>query len=126
MTALLRIPGTLAAALLLAAGGASFAASPPVTEELLAPLKSAYMRAVKPGEQAEIHRDLFETVLQRVHRSHARDVDVRGLIAAALKAIEPLAPQSGEPAEVFTKTVNAALTTLDPHSRYLDSRALSN
>jgi len=126
MTALLRIPGTLAVAWLLAVGGASFAASPPVTEELLAPLKSAYMRAVKPGEQAELHRDLFETVLQRVHRSHARNVDLPGLIAAALKAIEPLEPRSGEPEEVFTKTVNAALATLDPHSRYLDSRALSS
>ena len=126
MTALLRIPGTLAAAWLLVAGGASFAASPPVTEEQLAPLKSAYMRAVKPGEQAEFHRDLFETVLQRVHRSHARDVDVPGLIAAALKTIEPLKPQSGEPAEVFRRTVNAALASLDPHSRYLDPRALNN
>ena len=125
MTPLLRIPGTLAVAWLLVAGGASFAASPPVTEELLAPLKSAYMRAVKPGEQAELHRDLFETVLQRAHRSHAREVDVPGLIAAALKTIEPLEPQSGEPVEVFRKTVNAALASLDPHSRYLDPRAQS-
>src|SRR5258706_8735445 len=84
-TRLRRILVAHAAALLLAAGGASFAASPPVTEELLAPLKSAYMRAVKPSEQAEFHRDLFETVLLRVHRSYARDVDMPGLIAAALK-----------------------------------------
>ena len=127
MTRLLRIPGVLAAAWLLAAGAASlsFAASPPVTEELLAPLTSAYMRAVKPGEQAELHRELFETVLQRVHRSYARDVDVPGLIAAALKTIEPLAPQAGDPAEVFSKTINAALATLDPYTSYLDPRAQS-
>ena len=123
MTRLLRILGAPAAAWLLVAGGASFAASPPVTEELLAPLTSAYMRAVKPGEQAELYRELFETVLQRVHRSYARDVDVPGLIAAALKTVEPLEPQSGEPADVFRKTINAALASLDPHSRYLDPRA---
>jgi carboxyl-terminal processing protease len=125
MTRLNRIPGVLAAAWLLVAATASVAASP-VTEELLAPLTSAYMRAVKPGEQAELHRGLFETVLQRVHRSYARDVDVPGLIAVALKTIEPLAPESGEPAEVFRKAINAALATLDPHSRYLDPRAQSN
>ncbi|HYN63055.1 MAG TPA: S41 family peptidase, partial [Candidatus Limnocylindrales bacterium] len=126
MTRLLRILGAPAVAWLLAAAAEPFAASPPVTDELLAPLTSAYMRAVKPGEQAELHRDLFETVLQRVHRSHARDVDVPGLIAAALKTIEPLEPQSGEPADVFRKTINAALATLDPHSRYLDPRAQSS
>ena len=124
MTPLLRILGA-PAAWLLAAGGASFAAAPPVTEELLAPLTSAYMRAVKPGAQAELHRELFEPVLQRVHRNHARDVDVPALIAAALKTIEPLEPHSGEPADVFRKTINAALATLDPHSRYLDPRAHS-
>ena len=90
MTPLLRILSATAAAWLLVAATEPFAASPPVTEELLAPLTSAYMRAVKPGEQAEFHRDLFETVLQRIHRSYARDVDLPGLIAAALKTIEPL------------------------------------
>src|SRR5688572_2666567 len=117
MTRLFHIVALPAAAWLLVAAGASFAASPPVTGELLAPLTSAYMRAVKPGAAAELYRELFETVLQRVHRTHARDVDVPELIAAALKTIEPLAPQSGEPAEVFRKTINAALATLDPHSR---------
>jgi carboxyl-terminal processing protease len=126
MTLLLRIFAATATAWLLAAGGASFAASAPVTEELLAPLTTAYMRAVKPGEQADLHRDLFEAVLQRIHRSYARDVDVPGLVAAALKTVEPLAPESGEPAAVFAKTINAALASLDPHSRYLDPRTQSN
>jgi C-terminal peptidase prc len=123
MTRLLRVLVAPAAAWLLVAGGASFAAPSPVTEELLAPLTSAYLQAVKPGEQAEFHSELFETVLLRVYRNYAREVDVPGLVAAALKTIEPLAPQSGEPAEVFSKAINAALATLDPHSRYLDSRA---
>lgn len=126
MTRLLRILAAPATAWLLAAGGASFAASPHATDELLAPLTSAYMRAVKPGEQAELHRELFGTVLQRVHRSYALEIDVPGLIAAALKTIEPLEPQSGEPADVFRKAINAALASLDPHSRYLDPRAWSN
>jgi hypothetical protein len=81
------------------------------------------MRAVEPGKEAELHRALFQTVLQRVHRSFAREVDVAGLIAAALKTIEPLEPQSGDPADVFKKAINAALAALDPHSRYLDPRA---
>ena len=126
MTRLSRIHRALATAWLLAAGSASFAASPGVTEELLAPLTFAYMRAVKPGEQAELHRELFETVLQRVHRGYARDVDMPELIAAALKTIEPMKPHSGEPAEVFKKAVNTALATLDPYTRYLDPRAQSN
>ena len=69
MTRFFRIFAAPAAAWLLLAGGASGAASLPVTEELLAPLTSAYLRAVKPGEQAELHRDLFETVLQ-IGRAH--------------------------------------------------------
>src|SRR5262249_17697603 len=32
-------------------------------------------------------------------------------------------PQSGEPAAVFKKSINAALGSLDPHSRYLDPEA---
>jgi carboxyl-terminal processing protease len=120
---ILRAP--IAAAWLLVCGGASLADSRPLTDELLAPLTSAYMRAVKPGEQAEFHRELFVTVLRRVERSYARQVDVLGLKAAALKTIEPLEPRSGDPAEVFKKAINAALASLDPHSRYLDPRAHS-
>ncbi len=125
MTPLIRVLVALAAAWMLTAG-VCLAASPPVTDELLAPLTSAYMRAVKTGEQAELHRELFGTVLRRVHRSYANEVDIPGLIAAALKVIEPLAPQTGEPADVFSKAINAALGSLDPHSRYLDARAQSN
>src|SRR5215210_3239157 len=123
MTRLLR---SLAAVWLFAACGASLGASQPVTDEMLAPLTSAYMRAVKPGEQAELHRALFGALLRRVHRSYAQDVDVPVLIGAALKVIEPLEPQSGEPAEVFKKAINAALATLDPNTRYLDPQAQSN
>src|SRR5215210_687138 len=100
MTRLLR---SLAAVWLFAACGASLGASQPPTDEMLSPLTSAYMRAVKPGEQAELHRDLFTTVLQRVHRSHAQEVDVAQLVTVALKAIEPLKAGSGEPADVFKK-----------------------
>ena len=126
MTPSIRFLPPLAALWLFAASGVALAASPPVTEELLAPLTSAYLRAVKPGEQADLHRELFGTVLQRVHRTYAQEVDIPGLVAAALKTIEPLAPQAGEPADVFSKAINAALGSLDPHSRYLDARAQSN
>jgi carboxyl-terminal processing protease len=112
-----------AVVLLLAASSGSFAAAPIVTEALLAPLESAYLRAVIPSEEAETHRELFATVLERVHRSHAQEVDLAALTNAALKTLEPLPPQSGEPVEVFAKAINAALMTLDPYSRYLDAHA---
>jgi carboxyl-terminal processing protease len=81
------------------------------------------MRAVKPGQQAELHRELYQTVLQRIERTYARDVDMPALVAAALKTLEPLPAQSGEPGAVFKKSINAALAELDPHSRYLDPKA---
>src|SRR5438105_14763743 len=126
MTRVLRSFFATAAALLFAAAGASLAASAPVTDELLASLTSAYVRAVKPGGRTDSYRELLATVLERVHRSYAREVDVQEVIAVALKALEPLQPQSGDPAEVFRKAINAALASLDPHSRYLDARAQSN
>lgn len=109
-----------AAAWLLAAVGAASAAAPGVTDEMLAPLAAAYLRAVEPGAEAERHRELLGTVLRRVHRSFAREVDAPALIGVALKVLAPMEPGAGEPAEVFKLAVNAALATLDPHSRYLD------
>jgi carboxyl-terminal processing protease len=117
---LLARPLTLAS--LLVACSASFAASPAAAEDPITPLAEAYVRAVKPGEQVELYRDLFGTVLRRVQRTYPQEVDVPSLIAAALKTIEPLTPESGEPAAVFKKAINAALASLDPHSGYLDAR----
>lgn len=126
MTRILRVLRASTTACLLTAASASFAASEPLPEDVLAPLTSAYMHAVKPGEQAELHRELIETVLQRVQRSYARDVDMGTLVKTALDVVNAIEPQSGEPAEVFRKAINAALASLDPHSRYLDARAQSN
>src|SRR5690349_14373132 len=92
----------LAAAWIFAAAGTAVAASP-VTDEMLAPLTAAYVRAVTPGEQAELHRELFTTVLQRVQRTYAREVDMPALVAVAVETIESLEPQVGNPAEVFKK-----------------------
>ena len=125
MTRLLRLLSAFAAAGLLVSTSA-FAASTPVSDELLAPLVTAYDRAVKPGEEATLHRELFGEVLKRVQRSYAREVDAAALVAVALKEIQPLEPQSGDAAEVFRKAINAALGSLDPHSRYLDPRAQAN
>ena len=126
MARLLLLLRASAAAWLLAASSASFAAAPVVTDALLAPLESAYLRAVKPGEEAAFHRELFATVLERVHRSHAQEVDLSRLTAAALKNLASLEPESGEPAKVFANAINAALATLDPYSRYLDAEAAKN
>ncbi|HVL57889.1 MAG TPA: S41 family peptidase [Burkholderiaceae bacterium] len=123
MRRLLRVLFGPVAACLLSSAGTALAAPPAISDELIAPVTSAYLRAVKPDAQADAHRELFAAVLRRVQQNYARDVDLPALIGAAAKAIEPLPPQSGEPAEVFAKAINAALATLDPHSRYLDERA---
>src|SRR5689334_11511167 len=115
-----------AAAALFVASATSFAASAPLNDETLAPLTAAYMRAVKPGEQVELYRELFATVLQRVQRVYAREVDMSALVGTALKTAQSFEPHSAEAAEVFKKSINAALATLDPHSRYLDARAQMN
>jgi C-terminal peptidase prc len=112
---------------LLAAGclltcSASFAAPPAAAEDPVALLQAAYARAVTPGEQADLHRELFATVFERVQRSYPVEVDLRALTAAAVTVIEPLAPGSGDPAQVFSRSLNAALGTLDRHSRYVDPR----
>jgi carboxyl-terminal processing protease len=126
MSRSLRVLRALTAACLLTAAAISPAGSEPVSDAVLAPLTSAFMRAVKPGEQADLHRELFETVLRRVHRSYAREVDVHKLMKPALEILEPLAPHSADAAETFRNAINAALASLDPHSRYLDARAHGN
>lgn len=108
------------AASLLFAAGAALAAGPP--EDPLAALQAAYGQAVSPGERADLHRDLLATILQRVQRSYATEVDLPAFTAAALKALEPVAAGAGDPADVFKKAINAGLRTLDPYSRYLDPR----
>ncbi|MEO5671449.1 MAG: S41 family peptidase [Ramlibacter sp.] len=116
----------IAAAWLLVAGSAALAAAPPANDdEAISQLQAAYTRAVVAGDQAQLHHDLIPTVLQRVKRSHATDVDLPLLAAAAIKVLEPLPAGAGEPAPVFKKAINEALHTLDPYSRYLDPRSQS-
>ncbi|MET0543585.1 MAG: S41 family peptidase [Variovorax sp.] len=115
-----------AAGSLLLAGAAALAASPTSGDDSLASLQSAYGRAVTPGEHADLYRELLANVLKRVQRSYATEVDLSALAAAALNLVEPLAPGTGNPAQVFSKAMNAALATLDPYSRYLDARAYGN
>ncbi|NPC58344.1 S41 family peptidase [Caenimonas soli] len=117
-----------AAACLLFAGSASLAALPSAAtdEDVVTSLQDAYARSVPPGEQADLHRELLATVLQRVKRSHATEVDLPAFAAVAMKVMEPLPPGGGDPMEVFKKAINEALRTLDPHSRYLDARAQGN
>lgn len=111
-------------ACLLGVAGASFAAAPNAApqDDPLAPLTAAYARAAKPGVQADAYRELLAVVFARVQRSFALEVDAPAFIAAALKALEPIAPGTGEPAAAFKSAVNAALAALDPHSDYLDPR----
>lgn len=115
-----------AAAGLLLAGTASFANTPEPLDAAIASLQSAFSLSVAPGEQADAFRELFATVLQRVERSHAREVDFAAFVAAASRELQPLPDRQGEPADVFKKAINAGLRTLDAHSRYLDPRAHGN
>ncbi len=105
---------------------AAFGAAPPADEdEAVSLLQTVYGQSVAPGPEADRHRELIATVLQRVKRSHASKVDLIALTAVATKAIEPLAP-GGDPADVFKKGINEALRTLDAYSRYLDGRGQVN
>src|SRR5207237_1407491 len=74
----------------------------------------------------EMHRDLLQGLLRRVKRSHATEVDLQALESVAARYLESIPPQTGEPAEVFRRSVNAALRTLDPQSRYMDARTHAN
>ncbi len=116
-----------ASALLWAAVGSGWASAPqPLSDELLGALQGAYTRAVTPGEQADLHRDLLATVLQRVQRSHATEADFAALAAAAIKVLDALPAGSGEPAETFRTAMNTALRSFDNYARYLDARAYRN
>ena len=116
-----------AAWLLLAAGAASSAAPPePGDDDTIAALQAAYVRAVVPGEQADMHRELLAATLKRVKRSHATAVDLAALAATAGKVLDAAPPASGEPAELFKKAMNEALRTLDPYSRYIDAKSREN
>jgi carboxyl-terminal processing protease len=110
---------TVAACLLLA-GTAPFAAT---TDEAIASLQAAFARSVPPGEAADQHIRLIATVLRRVDRSHANEVDMGTLATAALAVLAPVADGTGEPAELFRKSINAGLKTLDPYSRYMDAKS---
>lgn len=114
---------TVAAGLLLAAAPTL---ADPIGDQALASLQAAYAAAVTPGDPADRYRELLATVLQRVERSYALDVDGTALVSAAQQALAPLPPAAAEPAETFRKTVHAALRTLDPYSRYLDPQAYRN
>lgn len=114
------------AAALACAAGASLADDGPAPGADFAALQAAYAVAVRPGEEADLFRDLFATVLQRVARSHASDVDPAALAAAALKVVQETPPASADPRELFNKAINTALGSLDPYTRYLDARAAGN
>ncbi|HSW21002.1 MAG TPA: S41 family peptidase [Ramlibacter sp.] len=113
------------AACLVFLGSAALAASPEPAndEEAIASVQDAYARAVTPGEQADLHRELIASVLQRVQRSHANTVDLAALATAATRVLDPLPPNAGDPAETFKTAISEALRALDPYSRYVDARS---
>lgn len=119
------VRASAAAALLLLAPGVR-AEAPTPFEAAVGALQSAFATAVAPGDQAEMYRELFSIVLQRVHRSYPGDFDFDALAASARKVLEDAGPGSADPRELFGKAMNAGLKHLDPYSRYLDARATTN
>jgi carboxyl-terminal processing protease len=116
----------LLAALLLGAAGAGWAA-PAATadDEAIAVLQAAYTRAVAPGEQADLYRDLIPTVLERIRRSHATANDLPALATAITARMEAL-PPGGDPSAVFRKAVNETLRPIDSYARYIDTRGMAD
>ena len=122
-----RLPPPLraaAAAGLLLSAGLALAQAPPAPDNALAALQSAFAGAVAPGAEADLYRELFATILQRVQRSYATDIEPDKLATAARQEIEAQPAAAADPRALFTKAMNAALRGLDPYSRYLDARAL--
>lgn len=109
-----------AAALLFTSGLASAVPVADPDAEAITALQDAYTRVVPAGEAADFHRDLLATVLQRIKRHHATEVDMPALAAATAGALAPGAQPAGTPAEVFKKAVNTALRAIDPQARYID------
>ena len=117
-------PAAVAACLFFVAAPAAAAEPADAAAAAFAPLIAAYDRAVKPGAEADAYRGQIERVLRRVQRSYALEVDPAPLVAAGVKAIEALAAgrtETPQPAEVFKRSLNAALATLDPYSNVLDA-----
>ncbi|MBM3569234.1 MAG: S41 family peptidase, partial [Alphaproteobacteria bacterium] len=107
------------------AGCEPSAAADAAAPDSLQPLLQAYVRAAKPGETQATYQEMFDVVLRRVRRDYAGEIETANLVAAGIKAIEGLAPESESPAEVFKRAVNAALASLDPYSNYLDAGDLA-
>lgn len=122
--ATLRVPALAAAVLF--GGSAALAQAPSASDAAVAALQDAYVLKAAPGAQADQYRELLATVLQRVQRSYATEVDLPALAAEAKKAVERRVAAGADPAVLFSDAVNAALQTLDPYSRYLDPRARGN
>ncbi|MBI5275781.1 MAG: S41 family peptidase [Burkholderiales bacterium] len=95
-------------------------------DEAIASLQSAYSHSVTPGEPADQHVQLLATVLRRVERSYANEVDFGAVTQASLAVLQGVAAGTGDPADLFKKAINAGLRTLDPYSRYMDARAHAN
>ncbi len=110
---------------LLLAGTAALAAPPANPDDPLPRLQAVYARTVAPGEQADAYRELFASILLRVQRSYATEIDLAAVAAEAARVIEKR-PAGAEPRAVFHEAINAALQSLDPYSRYLDARAQGN
>src|SRR5262249_23609082 len=116
MTRHLRILVIFAAAWFISGGGALVAAAQTGSEDVLARLTAIYLDAVRPGEDAAAYGELYRVVLEQVESRYVREVDAAEFMSAAIAEIAPPEPHSGDPAQVFEESINAALASLDPHS----------
>lgn len=114
------------AACLVAAAALPSLAAAAAPDEPIASLQAAYAAAVPPGAEADRYRELFDTVLRRVQRSYAKEVDMPALVAKATASLAALPVDTRDPLEVFRTAINEALGTLDNYTRYRDPQAYSN
>lgn len=110
------------AAALAAAVPAQAADAVPLPADPLAPFSTAFAKAVRPASDTDSWTTLFRAVMQRLERSYATDASVAPLVEAAVKALEPLPAGAGEAPAVFKTAMAAALSLLDPYTKYLDAR----
>src|SRR3954468_24256534 len=100
-----RLPVLLSACLLSFCGVAYAAAPPP--DDPIAPLTSAYARAVIAGDDAEAYGELLGTALKRVQRSYAQEIEMGPLVATAVESLAAVEAGTAEPAAAFKKAINA-------------------
>ncbi|MEL0107302.1 MAG: S41 family peptidase [Rhodospirillaceae bacterium] len=102
----------------------AFSDEPPLpassTREL-SRFKNVYLQYAKPGNSAD-QLEHFEEAYRRVRKSYVRKITDMNLIDSAIKGVRSLEamPNTVEPPLVIEAALDSMMTSLDPHSSYLN------